>query len=192
MDVTVSILGSRNLAQSEMILRNLFVSLQIGKTTHSSGQDGVHLERATFRSGSVEIPLVLTIASSTTNTKMYVRNIPMSSVLEQGGLHDTWIGVYPPGDPQNLHFDANAVPFDGSPQVLISISVEEDLMASNENLAAAYGNADVAGAAFPRGGTAFAPSNLSNVAGGSSIMGSGGYAPAPRLSSEEHEVAREL
>ena len=46
----------------------------------------------------------------------YVRNIPMSAVLDRGGLRERWLAVYPPGDPQNLHFDPFQVPREGSPQ----------------------------------------------------------------------------
>ncbi|CAK9080083.1 unnamed protein product [Durusdinium trenchii] len=60
----------------------------------------------------------------------YVRNIPMSAVLDRGGLEQRWVAVYPPGDPLNLHFDPNQLPRDGSPQVCLSVAVHEDLLAT--------------------------------------------------------------
>ncbi|CAK9038316.1 unnamed protein product [Durusdinium trenchii] len=64
----------------------------------------------------------------------YVRNIPMSAVLDRGGLEQRWVAVYPPGDPLNLHFDPNQLPRDGSPQVCLSVAVHEDLLATVANL----------------------------------------------------------
>eukprot|EP00930_Biecheleria_cincta_P038654 TRINITY_DN26554_c0_g1_i4.p1 TRINITY_DN26554_c0_g1~~TRINITY_DN26554_c0_g1_i4.p1 ORF type:complete len:1627 (+),score=511.56 TRINITY_DN26554_c0_g1_i4:102-4982(+) len=155
MDIAVSISDSRSLSHSDLILRNLFVALQIGRTVHESS-GGVHVERAAFRSGSAEIPLVLTIKNRQTNTVMYVRNVPMSNVLERGGLNEQWIAVYPPGDPQNLHFDSSVDPGRGCPQVCLSIAVEED----------------------PLSGTmANAPAAFS-----SSGWGSSNFSPGPRLS----------
>jgi len=61
---------------------------------------------------------------------MYVRNIPISAVLGQNGSFEQWVAVYPPGDPQNLHFDASAAPKDGCPQVRVRVCIEEDLLAT--------------------------------------------------------------
>eukprot|EP00913_Durusdinium_trenchii_P010692 g10032.t1 len=95
---------------------------------------GLSIRDAEFRSGSAEIPLILSIKNSQTETTMYVRNIPMSAVLDRGGLEQRWVAVYPPGDPLNLHFDPNQLPRDGSPQVCLSVAVHEDLLATVANL----------------------------------------------------------
>jgi len=125
MDITVQITDFRSLSQSELIMRNLFSTVTIGSTSHPGR--GVLIKDAKFRSGTVENPLVLTFKNSQTDTVMYVRNIPISTVLERSGLFEQWIAVYPPGDPQNLHFDAAATPKEGCPQVCISVGIEEDL-----------------------------------------------------------------
>lgn len=137
MDVVVSVLDAKCLSESELISRNLFVSAQIGKTVHPG--DGLRLQKARFRSGSAEIPLVLTIKNSLTSTLMYVRNIPISLILEKGSLTKRWIAVYPPGDPQNLHFNAAAVPKDSCPQVCIDVMIEEDLSKTTANARAFSG-----------------------------------------------------
>jgi len=108
------------------------VVLQIGQTVRKGA--GLVVQDAGFRSGSAEIPLILTIKNSQTDTTMYVRNIPMSAVCDAGGLQHRWLAVYPPGDPQNLHFD-QGMPRDGAPQVCLSIAVHEDLLATVANVA---------------------------------------------------------
>lgn len=128
MDITVSILDSRNLSQSDFILRNLFCSLQVGMTTLSSRS--VIANGSRFRSGTVENPLVITIQNRQTKTIMYARNVPISAVLDNVGPFERWVAVYTPGDPQNYHFDAVSVPKGGNPQVLLAIEVQEDTSAS--------------------------------------------------------------
>eukprot|EP00434_Breviolum_minutum_P017384 symbB.v1.2.015351.t1/scaffold1140.1/size135646/2 len=104
----------------------------IGQTVRKG--NGLSMYNAEFRSGSAEIPLILSIKNSQTETTMYVRNIPMSAVLDRGGLQQRWVGVYPPGDPLNLHFDPTQPPRDGSPQVCLSVAVHEDLLATVANV----------------------------------------------------------
>lgn len=132
MDVTVSIHDWKSLSQSEIIVRHLYAILQIGQTVRKG--NGLSMYNAEFRSGSAEIPLILSIKNSQTETTMYVRNIPMSAVLDRGGLQQRWVAVYPPGDPLNLHFDPMQLPRDGSPQVCLSVAVHEDLLATVANL----------------------------------------------------------
>ena len=132
MDVTVSIHDWKSLSQSEIIVRHLYAILQIGQTVRKG--NGLSMYNAEFRSGSAEIPLILSIKNSQTETTMYVRNIPMSAVLDRGGLQQRWVGVYPPGDPLNLHFDPTQPPRDGSPQVCLSVAVHEDLLATVANV----------------------------------------------------------
>eukprot|EP00435_Cladocopium_sp_Y103_P005627 s4991_g1.t2 len=106
--------------------------MMIGQTVRKG--NGLSMYNAEFRSGSAEIPLILSIKNSQTETTMYVRNIPMSAVLDRGGLQQRWVAVYPPGDPLNLHFDPMQLPRDGSPQVCLSVAVHEDLLATVANL----------------------------------------------------------
>mmetsp|Transcript_14524 Transcript_14524/g.51077 ORF Transcript_14524/g.51077 Transcript_14524/m.51077 type:complete len:1789 (+) Transcript_14524:100-5466(+) len=125
MDITVHITDFKSLSQSELIMQNLFATVTIGSTSHPGR--GVILRDAQFRSGTVENPVVLTLKNSRTETVMYVRNIPISIVLAKNGLLQQWVAVYPPGDPQNLHFDVTSAPKEGCPQVCISVSIQEDL-----------------------------------------------------------------
>eukprot|EP00929_Paragymnodinium_shiwhaense_P097726 TRINITY_DN59342_c0_g1_i1.p1 TRINITY_DN59342_c0_g1~~TRINITY_DN59342_c0_g1_i1.p1 ORF type:complete len:1827 (+),score=630.77 TRINITY_DN59342_c0_g1_i1:155-5635(+) len=124
MDITVSIKDHRSISQSELIMRKLMSILQIGKTNHVS--TNVFVDAASFRSGTAEHPLVLTLKNSQTETVMYVRNIPISAVLSHNGPFEQWVAVYPPGDPQNLHFDIGSMPKKDCPQVLVSIRIQED------------------------------------------------------------------
>lgn len=165
MDIVVSISEYKSLSQSDLISRNLFATLQIGRTVHESS--GINVEKASFRSGSAEIPLVLTIKNRQTNTVMYVRNVPMSSVLESSGLREQWIAVYPPGDPQNLHFDASVVPSQACAQVRLSITIEEEPLS---------------------GSMANAPEAFSGNGG----WGSTNFSPGPRLSvlEDSHDDGR--
>lgn len=117
-------------------MRNLFCNLQIGTTTQTgrgtNGGRGMLTSGAKFRSGTVENPLVISVQNSQTQTIMYVRNIPIAVVLESAAPFERWISVYTPGDPQNFHFDLVAVPREGSPQVLVAITVSEETLASRE------------------------------------------------------------
>ena len=38
-----------------------------------------------------------------------------------------WVAVYPPGDPQNYYFDPASLPTEGCPQILLSVTVEDEL-----------------------------------------------------------------
>lgn len=128
MEITVSVSDFGSLSQSELILQNLFSTVSIGSTCHSSRS--VIIRDARFRSGTVENPLVLTLKNSRTETVMYVRSIPIASVFHKGGLKEQWVAIYPPGDPQNFHFDVAAKPKASCPQVCISISIVEDIMST--------------------------------------------------------------
>jgi len=97
MDVIVHIVEHRSLSQSELLLRNLRSVVQIGNTSRSG--NGVCIQGASFRSGTAENPLIITIKNSQTDTNMYIRNIPISAVLGQNGSFEQWVAVYPPGDP---------------------------------------------------------------------------------------------
>eukprot|EP00928_Gymnodinium_smaydae_P001982 TRINITY_DN10705_c1_g1_i2.p1 TRINITY_DN10705_c1_g1~~TRINITY_DN10705_c1_g1_i2.p1 ORF type:complete len:1840 (-),score=512.63 TRINITY_DN10705_c1_g1_i2:85-5604(-) len=123
MEIVVNVKEARHLSQSELILRNLFATVQVGSSTLSG--NGVRVCDAKFRSGTSENPLVMSVRNSQTETVMYVRNVPISTVLQSARPFEHWIAVYPPGDPQNLHFDSSQPPKDGCPQLLVSIEIDE-------------------------------------------------------------------
>jgi len=126
MDIVVNVKLARSLSQSELIMRNLFTVMQIGNTCQSGRT--VTMQDVKFRSGTAENPLVITIKNSKTETVMYVRSIPISVVMGRGSPFEQWVAVYPPGDPQNLHFDPSSMPNEGCPQVLVSITIREDIV----------------------------------------------------------------
>lgn len=130
MDVTVSITDHRCLAQSSLITRMLHTTVQIGHSSHVS--ETVLVQDAKFSSGTVEDPIIISLTNGPTHTVMFVRNIPMSTVQEMGTFED-WVAVYPPGDPQNLFFDATATVREGCPQVHLRVTIVDIASTTHAN-----------------------------------------------------------
>lgn len=110
----LSILEGKNLSHSPLIEKNLFCIIQVGKKVHS------------FRSVAVPgIPYkpedgdaIISLKNHQTETIMYVRTIPLGQLPPALEL---WVAVYPPGDPQNMHFDL-AAPRAAAPQLLVRVA----------------------------------------------------------------------
>eukprot|EP00445_Apocalathium_hangoei_P017873 CAMPEP_0203895634 /NCGR_PEP_ID=MMETSP0359-20131031/38475_1 /ASSEMBLY_ACC=CAM_ASM_000338 /TAXON_ID=268821 /ORGANISM="Scrippsiella Hangoei, Strain SHTV-5" /LENGTH=145 /DNA_ID=CAMNT_0050818149 /DNA_START=60 /DNA_END=493 /DNA_ORIENTATION=- len=103
MELLVSVLCHRNLSHSNLILRNLYSTLQVGAGSHSSSK--VEVEPVPFSAGSPHETVAITLRNGQTQTVMFVRNIPLNVLTGQDQVVTLWVAVYPPGDPRDLHFD---------------------------------------------------------------------------------------
>ena len=117
MEVEVSVSENRNLSGSSLILRNLFISVTLvdgpsgvvsSSPSHASSDLG--LSRVSFKDlnltgGKQNLSLLFQIQNKQTNTLMYVRTVPLLSILEFcraiNGLFQNWVVLYAAGDPAN-------------------------------------------------------------------------------------------
>lgn len=130
LNLEVSLTRSRSLTSSELILKNLVVTVTCGQHKRQSEETLVldHLVFENIQLGPDRAPLdslMFQIQNKQTNTLMYVRTIPLAAVFDfcrqVNGPFQNWVPLYAPGDPSNQRFDPRIPADEHDPQIYLGL-----------------------------------------------------------------------